>query len=39
VAHVYNHLYGMPSLEEQHRALGQSFPGPSPSCDYSRRAR
>jgi len=26
VAHVYNHLYGMPSLAEQHQALGQSFP-------------
>lgn len=28
VAHVYNHLYGMPSLAEQHDALGQSFPAP-----------
>ena len=28
VAHVYNHLYGMPSLLAQHQALGQSFPAP-----------
>jgi uncharacterized protein YecE (DUF72 family) len=28
VAHVYNHLYGMPSLAEQHQALGQCFPAP-----------
>jgi hypothetical protein len=28
VAHVYNHLYGMPSLLEQHQALGESFPAP-----------
>lgn len=28
VAHVYNHLYGMPTLAEQHEALGQSFPAP-----------
>jgi hypothetical protein len=28
VGHVYNHLYGMPSLLEQHHALGQSFPAP-----------
>jgi uncharacterized protein YecE (DUF72 family) len=26
VAHVYNHLFGMPSLMDQHHALGQSFP-------------
>ena len=25
VAHVYNHLYGMRSLEEQHRARGTSL--------------
>ena len=25
-AHVYNHLFGMPSLLDQHQALGQSFP-------------
>lgn len=29
VAHVYNNLYGMPSLLEQHQALGHSFPVPS----------
>ncbi len=28
VAHVYNHLYGMPSLAEQHQALGCSFSAP-----------
>lgn len=28
VAHVYNHLYGMPSLLEQHQALGSSFSAP-----------
>lgn len=28
VTHVYNHLYGMPSLLGQHRALGHSFPAP-----------
>jgi uncharacterized protein YecE (DUF72 family) len=28
VAHVYNHLYGMPSLSEQHQALGERFPAP-----------
>jgi hypothetical protein len=28
VAHVYNHLYGMPSLAEQHDALGRSFSAP-----------
>ena len=28
VAHVYNHLYGMPSLAEQHERLGGSFPAP-----------
>jgi uncharacterized protein YecE (DUF72 family) len=26
VAHVYNHLFGMPSLLDQHNVLGQSFP-------------
>jgi uncharacterized protein YecE (DUF72 family) len=26
VAHVYNHLFRMPSLQEQHQSLGQSFP-------------
>lgn len=28
VAHVYNHLYGMPSLSGQHQALGERFPAP-----------
>lgn len=28
VAHVYNHLHGMPSLAEQHQALGRSFSAP-----------
>jgi uncharacterized protein YecE (DUF72 family) len=28
VAHVYNHLYGMPSLLEQHQSLGKRFPAP-----------
>jgi hypothetical protein len=36
VAHVYNHLYGMPSLSDQHHTLGQSFPAPLPSCGCSR---
>jgi uncharacterized protein YecE (DUF72 family) len=28
VGHVYNDLFGMPSLLDQHDALGQSFPAP-----------
>ncbi|WP_447982994.1 hypothetical protein [Nitrospira sp. Nam74] len=28
MAHVHNHLYGVPSLLEKHRALGQYFPAP-----------
>jgi hypothetical protein len=38
VAHVYNHLYGMRSLEEQHRALGQSSAAHD-SFDTTSRAR
>ena len=28
VSHVYNHLYAMPTLEEQHRTLGSGFTAP-----------
>jgi uncharacterized protein YecE (DUF72 family) len=28
VSHVYNHLYGMPALEQQHDKLGQQFTAP-----------
>jgi uncharacterized protein YecE (DUF72 family) len=28
VSHVYNYLYAMPSLEEQHEKLGSMFPAP-----------
>jgi uncharacterized protein YecE (DUF72 family) len=28
VSHVYNYLYAMPSLEEQHRKLGSAFTAP-----------
>ena len=27
VSHVYNHLYGMPTLEQQHEKLGRQFTG------------
>ena len=28
VSHIYNHLYAMPSLEDQHNTLGSSFTAP-----------